>query len=162
MPSLTVEVDPTLLQPTPWSGQGTWTITTDAGDTISGHLPAWAEEDPSENGVPVDQLALRLAGVSHRTFFEGQMMPLVTPDLSAEVEEDAVFEGSTDCNPYAPDITLRQPHVTLQVTAGHWIRGLDPEDLTRIAAQLRAQADLLDHDIRSALIAARDDWATRA
>ena len=35
-------------QPSPWSTPGRWTITTESGSTMSGYLPAWAEDDPSE------------------------------------------------------------------------------------------------------------------
>jgi hypothetical protein len=147
------------VQPRPWSTPGQWTITTDTGLTVSGHLPEWAEDDPSENGVPLSLLPVRLAGVSHRTLFEGQMVSLVTPELNAEPEEDAILEGSIECNPFDPDPELRRPHFTLQVCVGYWIRGLGPDDLTRVIAQLRSQADLLEQEVHPALIAARDDWA---
>jgi hypothetical protein len=89
------------------------------------------------------------------------MMPLTTTDSRDDAEEDAVFEGSIDCNPYDPDTRLRIPVVNIQVSLGHWILGLDPHELTDIATKLRAQADRLHHEILPALIAAREDWATR-
>lgn len=149
-------------QPAPWSTPGTWTITTDTGAALSGYLPEWAEDDPSENGIPLDLLPARLAGINHRTFFEGQIMAVTTPGpRGGDTDEDAVFEGSIDCNPYDPDPARRRPHATLQVCTDHSIPGLGPDDLARIAAQLRTQADHIDHDIRPALTAARADWATR-
>jgi hypothetical protein len=138
---------------------GTWTITTEAGSVSSGYLPAWAEDDPTEVRVPLHLLPLRLADISHRNFFEGQMMPVVAPDAQGEAEEDAVFEGSIDCNPYDADPLLRVPVVNIQVCLDHWILGLDPDGLTEIAAKLRAQADLLDREVRPSLVAAREDWA---
>ncbi|WP_405584994.1 DUF6907 domain-containing protein [Streptomyces sp. NBC_01190] len=40
-------------------------------------------------------------------------------------------------------------------------RPLDPDGLAEVAAQLRAQADRLDHEIRPQLVAVRADWADR-
>ncbi len=146
-------------QPPPWSTPGTWAITTTDGAVTFGYLPAWAEDDPTEIGVPTEELPQRLAQVDHRAFFEGPMVPVTAPDLWDGVEEDTVFEGSIDCNPYAPDPRLRIPVVNLQVSIGRYILGLDPDGLTAIAAKLRAHADLLDHKVRPALTAARQDWA---
>ena len=148
-------------QPSPWSAPGTWAITTTDGAVTSGYLPAWAEDDPTEIGVPAEELPQRLAQVNHRTFFEGLMLPLTAPDLWDDVEEDSVFEGSIDCNPYDPDPRLHVPVVNLQVSVGRYILSLGPDGLADIAAKLRAHADLLDHKVRPALIAARDDWAAR-
>ncbi|MFG1810820.1 ATP-binding protein [Streptomyces sp. NPDC049040] len=148
-------------QPPPWSTPGTWAITTTDGAITTGYLPAWAEDDPTEIGVLAGELTQRLAQVNHRNFFEGPMLPLTAPDLWDGVEEDSVFEGSIDCNPYAPDPRLRVPVVNLQVSVGRWILGLDPDGLADIATKLRAHADLLDHKVGPALIAARDDWAAR-
>lgn len=148
-------------QPPPWSTPGTWTITTTEGNTVSGYLPTWAEDDPTEVDVPVDDLPQKLAQVNHRAFFEGPMLPVTAPDLWNGAEEDSVFEGSIDCNPYDPDPRLRVPVVNLQVSVGRWILGLAPEDLAGVAAKLRVHADLLDHKVRPALVAARADWAAR-
>lgn len=148
-------------QPAPWSTPGTWAITTTGGAVTSGCLPAWAEDDPTEIGVPAEELPQRLAQVNHRAFFEGPMLPLTAPDLWDGVQEDSVFEGSIDCNPYDPDPRLRVPLVNLQVSVGRWMLGLDPDGLADIAAKLRAHADLLDHKVRPALAAAREDWAAR-
>jgi hypothetical protein len=145
-------------QSAPWSTPGKWTITTEAGSVTSGYLPAWAEDDPTEIDIPLNLLPARLAAVNHRNFFEGTMMPLTTD--TTEVEEDAVFEGSIDCNPYDPDPRLRVPVVNLQVCVGRWILGLDPHGLAETAAKLRAQADLLDEKVRPALVAALEDWVT--
>lgn len=146
-------------QPPPWSTPGTWAITTTDNAVTSGYLPAWAEDDPTEMAVEPEELPQRLGMVNHRAFFEGPTMPVTAPDLWDGVEEDSVFEGSIDCNPYDPDPRLRVPVVNLQVSVGRWILGLDPNGLADTAATLRAHADLLDHKVRPALIAARDDWA---
>ena len=148
-------------QPKPWSTPGSWTITTEGGSVMSGYLPEWAEDDPSEAGLPVGLLPARLAGINHRNFFEGTMMPLTTTDTrDDDAEEDAVFEGSIDCNPYDEDPRLRVPVVNIQVCLGRWILGLGPQELADIAVKLRAQADRLHDEVLPALITARDDWAT--
>jgi anti-sigma regulatory factor (Ser/Thr protein kinase) len=154
------ELGPSDGTPPPWSTPGRWTVTTDSGAATSGYLPAWAEDDPTEASVPLDELPERLAGINHRNFFEGPMVPLTAPDVWEGVEEDAIFEGSIDCNPYDPDSALRVPVVNLQVCVGRWILGLDPPGVAEVAAKLRAHADLLDEKVRPALIAAREDWAT--
>ena len=148
-------------QPAPWSTPGKWTIAAEGGSVTSGYLPAWAEDDPSEVDVPLDLLPSRLADINHRSFFEGAMMPLTTSDARDGAEEDALFEGSIDCNPYDADARLRVPVVNLQVCLGRWILGLDPQGLAEVASKLRAQADRLHDEVLPALIAARDDWATR-
>ncbi|MBD0735288.1 DUF6907 domain-containing protein [Streptomyces sp. CBMA29] len=147
-------------QPPPWSTPGKWTITTEGGSVTSGYLPAWAEDDPSETGVSLALLPSRLTGINHRNFFEGPIMPLTTTGSRDDAEEDAVFEGSIDCNPYDPDPCQRAPVVNIQVCLGHWILGLDPKELGDVAAKLRAQADRLHDEVLPALIAAREDWAT--
>ncbi|MFI0718425.1 ATP-binding protein [Streptomyces sp. NPDC021224] len=148
-------------QPPPWSTPGTWTITTTDGTVSEGYLPDWAEDDPTEVDVPVDELPQRLALVHHRTFFEGPLMPVTAPDLWGGPQDEPVLEGSIDCNPHDPDPRLRVPVVNLQLAEGRWILGLDPHQLTEIATKLREHADLLDQKIRPALVAARDDWAAR-
>jgi len=146
-------------QPAPWSTPGKWTITTESGSVTSGYLPDWAEDDPTEADVPLDLLPARLGGINHRNFFEGAMMPLTTTDAKDEAEEDAVFEGSIDCNPYDADTRLRVPVVNIQVCLGRRILGLDPQELADIAVKLRTQADRLQDEVLPALIAAREDWA---
>ena len=127
----------------------------------SGYLPEWAEDDPSEVGVPQEGLGTRLARISHRGCFDGTTMMLSRESKGPEPEEDAVFEGSIDCTPYADEPWARVPVVNIQVCLGTWILGLDPQGLAEVVAKLRAQADLLDLDVRPRLIAARQDWATR-
>ena len=153
------ELGPSDGTPPPWSTPGKWTITTNSGSATSGYLPAWAEDDPTEADVPVDQLPARLVGINHRNFFEGPMVPLTAPDVWGGIEDDAVFEGSIDCNPYDTDPHLRVPIVNLQVCVGRWALGLDPHGLAEVAAKLRAHADFLDEKVRPALVAAREDWA---
>ncbi len=145
-------------QPAPWSTPGTWTITATDGTSASGYLPAWAEDDPTETDVPPDELPQRLALIDHRSLFDGPTMPITAPGRWDDTEDDAVFEPSIHCAPNHPNPGLRVPVANLQVSDGRWIIGLDPGALTEIAGKLRSHADLLDHEVRPALIAALDDW----
>lgn len=145
-------------QPAPWSMPGTWTITTTDGRAAGGYLPEWAEDDPSETGVPPEELNRRLALVSHRTFFEGPLLPVTAPDLWDGPEDEPVFEGSIDCNPHDADPRLRVPVVNLRIAEGRWVLGLDPDALGRVADRLREHADFLDRTVRVDLRAARDGW----
>lgn len=54
--------------------QETWTIATTAGDAVFGHLPAWAHDDPTAANVAPDQLPVELADISHRDYFDGQLL----------------------------------------------------------------------------------------
>ncbi|WUV74752.1 hypothetical protein OHA86_20295 [Streptomyces sp. NBC_01477] len=126
---------------------------------MSGYLPDWAEDDPSEAGVPLDLLPVRLGGINHRTFFEGPLMHLTATNSRDDAEEDVIFAGSIDCNPYDTDTRLRKPVVNIQASPHHWILGLDPGELADVASKLRAQADLLRDEVLPALIAAREDWS---
>ncbi|MFI0894854.1 DUF6907 domain-containing protein [Streptomyces sp. NPDC020983] len=145
----------------PGARRGRGRFTTTDGTVNEGYLPDWAEDDPTEVDVPPDELAQRLALVNHRTFFEGPLMPVTAPDLWDGPQDEPVLEGSIDCNPHDPDPRKRIPVANLQLAEGRWILGLDPHQLTEIAAKLREHADLLDQKIRPALVAARDDWAAR-
>lgn len=145
----------------PFSTPGQWTISTVNGPEVAGYLPYWAEDDPSEAHVPLDQLPLRLVQVEHRTFFEGQTVNLAMPLPGSDAEEEVIFGGSIDCTPYAADPRSRLPVVNVQVCPHCWITGLDPDGLADIAAKLRTQAEHLLDVVRSALIAAREDWDAR-
>ncbi|MFJ5608118.1 DUF6907 domain-containing protein [Streptomyces sp. NPDC093221] len=145
-------------QSRPFGVPGRWTITTPNGPEVSGYLPDWAEDDPSESGVPFDLLPLRLTHIEHRTFFEGQTVSLVETWPGNAAEEEVVLGGSIDCAPYASDPRFRLPVVNIQVCPEHWIAGLDPDGVAEIAARLLDQAELLIREVRPALIAARKDW----
>jgi hypothetical protein len=134
----------------------TWTIETTCGHTTTGYLPAWAEDDPSETGVPLERLGVSLADICHHAPFSGQLLP-VSCD-SSPGRPTVILFGSINCNPYDEDSELRVPVVNLQIVDDYWSNGLDPTALADVAAKLRAQADRLDHEILPALIAARADW----
>ncbi|MBD0739057.1 DUF6907 domain-containing protein [Streptomyces sp. CBMA29] len=136
----------------------TWTITTTIGYTATGYLPVWADDDPSATDVPPQRFATELADITHHQAFSGQLMAVSVTD--APGTETVILSGSIDCAPYSEDPTARLPVVNLQLVDDYWLHNLDPDQLATIATQLRTQADHLDHEVRPALIAARDDWTT--
>lgn len=139
----------------------TWTITTDTGFSISGHLPHWAADDPSEHQLPVDRLGISLSDINHHQDICGQTLPLHCPDPHHRNGRPIpVFHGSIDCDPYATEPELRIPVFNFQLVDDYSIDTLDPDDITHLAATFRAHADLLAHHVRPALVAAREDWAT--
>jgi hypothetical protein len=138
----------------------TWTITTTNGVSVSGHLPKWAQSDPSEQNVPADRLELRLDDLRHCRYFDGQRVEV---DLQ---ERDGRYKGPTailcpqmDVEPFADDPAERIPTVTIEIIEGsdNWIPRLDEDGVADVAAKLRAQADRLDQ-VAADLAAARADW----
>ncbi|WP_407675914.1 DUF6907 domain-containing protein [Peterkaempfera bronchialis] len=94
--------------PAPGREDPTWTLTTTGGHTLTGHLPAWADEDPSESGIPLELLGTRLADISHRTTFPGQPAKVVLG--SAPAQDAEILWASIDCHPYAAvRCVLRHP-----------------------------------------------------
>lgn len=136
----------------------TWTIATTAGYAVTDYLPAWADSDPTATHVPLDQLSVELADVSHRAYFDGQLLRVHHPVFSAAADERVLW-GVLVCDPYAEDPDPRVPVVNVAIVGDYWINHLDPDGLAEVAAKLRAQADRLDHEIRPQLVAARADWA---
>lgn len=137
-----------------------WTITMTTGETISGRLPAWATDDPSENGVLPEELAARLADINYSKQFPGQVLRVYSPasrdGRSTPVE---VLHSSIDCNPYAPDPDPRTPVANIHLAGECWLTDLGPGELGQLAKGLRVVADRLDHDVIPALIDARTEWA---
>ncbi|MEW1862730.1 hypothetical protein AB0399_20560 [Streptomyces sp. NPDC088194] len=137
----------------------TWTITTDTGFSISGHLPPWATDDPSEHQLPVDRLGIALSDINHHQEIHGQTLPLRTPDpCHPDAQSVTVFRGSIDCDPYATEPDLRVPVFNFHLVDDYRLEALGPDDITELATTFRAHADLLDHHVRPALIQARRDW----
>ncbi|WP_405583912.1 DUF6907 domain-containing protein [Streptomyces sp. NBC_01190] len=146
----------------PIEAGSTWTVSTTAGYRAKGYLPSWADEDPSEEGVPLDRLPIRLIDIRHCEFFDGQSLPVRSPAAGGEAASRAwkeqVLWGNIVCSPYAEDPGLRIPVANVAVVDDYWISDLDPEGVAALAAALRAQADRLDHEVHPRLIAIRADW----
>ncbi|WP_329370087.1 hypothetical protein OG896_29110 [Streptomyces sp. NBC_00669] len=142
----------------PASG-GRWRIAAAFGHAVSGYLPAWAENDPSEEGVPIEEFGVRLSDVSHCAEFEGQTVRVRTSDRRGEQPaEEQILYGSIDCHPYAEDPEPRVPVVNINITNGCWVNDLDPAGLAAFIAKLRAQVDRLEGEVLPALVAACADW----
>lgn len=140
----------------------TWAVTTTSGFTANGYLPSWAEDDPSATGIHVDRLPIVLADISHNVTFEGQPMTVWAPgcpDESASTGEAPVLWGTLGCTPYGENTDSRVPVVNLAIVDDYWINNLDPEGLSKIVSQLRAQAERLENEVLPQLVAARADWA---
>jgi hypothetical protein len=140
-----------------------WSIVTSEGLITTGYQPSWSAQDPTEQGVPLDDLASRLRDILHWTAIPGELRPrrrAARPDAAAEDEMgDWVFASTIECRPYDEDPARRVPTVSFHLTEQCWLEGLTPQDVADLAAQLRRQADRLQHDVGPALDAARADWA---
>ncbi|MET8325136.1 hypothetical protein [Streptomyces sp. NPDC005181] len=142
----------------------TWSITTESGATVSGHLPAWSEDDPSKTDLPDDKLHLHLSDVTHHQAIPGQPMVINTPfgiDGGREIYEENVFCATITCSPHSPVPADRVPTATITVVEDCVMEDLDPQDVTDVAAKLRAQADRLNQ-VAQQLADARADWAANA
>ncbi|WP_435133671.1 DUF6907 domain-containing protein [Actinacidiphila sp. bgisy144] len=138
-----------------------WTITTSDGRTVTGYLPPWAGDDPSEHNVPADQLADRLADIHHTARFPGQRINLYSaPGPTGRPTSQEIFSCTIDCTPYAFHPDPRMPVANVHLCEETWITDLDPDGLLNLAHLLRAQADRLDHEIRPALLSAITTWPT--
>ncbi|WP_328470851.1 DUF6907 domain-containing protein [Streptomyces sp. NBC_00448] len=137
-----------------------WTLTDTDGRTLTGHLPPWAGDDPSEHNVPPDAWEDRLADIHLTRRFPGRTVPVycATSPAPGPVAEEA-FSCTLDCNPHAEGPEPRVPLVNMHLCGDSWFTDLGPEDLTRLAATFRWVANRLDREVRPALVDAQEDWA---
>ena len=137
----------------------TWTITTAGGEAMTGHLPGWAEEDPSRAEVPAARLPAVLADITHHADMGGLIMPV---SRAQDPAQDApVLAVSIECKPFPEDGDPLTPVVNVQVTGDFWIKDLDPAAVTDLGQRLQTLADRLVTTVAPALTAARTDWARR-
>lgn len=138
-----------------------WAITTTTGEQITGYLPSWATEDPSEADVPPEELAARLADICHFTEFPGQVLQAYSPGNATDAPQALeIMRSSINCAPYSPTPALALPVATVRVAGEYWITDLDPTDLAEIVKGLRATADRLDHVVIPQLDDIRAEWTT--
>ncbi|CAG6394095.1 hypothetical protein NMG29_32380 [Streptomyces cocklensis] len=143
---------------------GTWSISTTGRVTLTGYLPPWADEEPSESDVPLEELSVKLIDLADWRPFDGQRMRIHNPahaDGASLAVEESLFDGHIACYPYREDLQERTPYANVLVVNDLWLNHLTPEDLTRLTAQLRAQADHIEKDVTPILEAARNDWTAR-
>lgn len=140
------------------SSSRTWIISTTNGETMSGYLPAWAEEDPSKSDVAPDQLAVELSDITHEAAFGGQFMR-VCPGAQDPGVDTAMLIALMQCIPFVGDDTeTRLPLVNVQVVDDLWITDLDPSGVLEVAEKFRSFADLLVDTVAPSLSAARAEW----
>ncbi|WNI15236.1 DUF6907 domain-containing protein [Actinacidiphila sp. ITFR-21] len=151
-------------EPTAPPAGKTWTITTEHGASITGYLPPWDPQDPSEENIPANYLELRLSDLAHVRHFDGQIIEVDVSQGGGKgryVGPCGILEGGIWLQPYSDDPAERVPMVRIEALEGSddWLTPLDPDGVADLAAKLRAQADRLDNEVRPMLIAAREDWA---
>ncbi len=138
-----------------------WTITTVNDVRVSGHLPAWAEKDPSQDDVPADRLQLRLVDLTHTRDYGGPTVRVDGPFGEGgkhEIDEDTLCRAQIWCAPHSLDPEQRVPYAIVTVLEDCVIGGLDPAGVADLAAKLHAQAAVLDQ-VAVDLAEARADWA---
>jgi len=156
---------------------GSWTLTATDGWVVSGYLPGWADQDPSEADVPAEELSARLAEICHYQDFPGQRLRFTVvsdnpafsvlsdllpgPPPCTESDEIEAFLGGIVCRALDDGSASHAPTVNMDILPGYVMDALTPDDLADLAVKLRAQADRIECDIRPKLIAAREDWTTQ-
>jgi hypothetical protein len=139
-----------------------WTISADDGSVIAGHLPEWAQEDPTAYGVPVSQLPGVLGDMTHWADFEGALLRAHTTETGGATgspAETVVFASSIMCHPFPDPEHGSLPFAEVQITPDCWMTGLDPDALIALAATLRTLAGRIENDVHPLLLGARTDWA---
>jgi hypothetical protein len=139
-----------------------WTITTETGVTVRGHLPEWAEQDPSKANIPANRLQLHVSDVHHSCHYDGPTVKVDVPgyDTDRYTGDDQILQPTMRCLPHSDDPANRIPVVVVEAVAGSdvWLGPFDPGGVCALADKLRAHADYLD-DIAAHLQDAREDWA---
>ncbi|MBY8879729.1 DUF6907 domain-containing protein [Actinacidiphila acidipaludis] len=137
-----------------------WTLRSDTGVTVFGYLPPWAEEDPSDDNIPVKKLRFRLSDITHERVYDAPQMTVRGPfgdDGALEDVDSRVFAPQIWCGPHSDYPEERQPYAFITVLEECVIDHLGPQEVADIAGKLRAQADVLDQAAID-LAAARADW----
>lgn len=137
-----------------------WSITTTDGRVTSGHLPPWAQDDPSKAGVEPDRLRIELADITHEKSFGGCFIPVCSGAEELGTLK-AMLVAHMQCRPFTdggdPDEVC--PLVNIQLLDDLWIRRLGLDGVAKVAEKFRRFADLLVYTVTPALYAARGDWA---
>jgi len=137
-----------------------WTLRTDTGATVSGYLPAWAQEDPSQDNVPVDKLRFRLTDLTHEREYDAPRITVhapLGPDGAMEDIDSRLFAPQIWCGPHSDYPEERTPYALITVLEDCVLDHQGPKDVASLAAKLRAQAAVLDR-VAVDLAAARADW----
>lgn len=142
---------------TPAASDLMWAVSTTSGETVRGHLPSWAADDPSKTGVPPWRLRDELADIAHYADMGGLITSVVRGQDPPETV--AVLAVGMECKPFAEDEEPCVPVVSIQITDDFWIKDLDPDGVADFGQRLWALADRLITIVAPALITARADWS---
>ncbi|WP_335982035.1 DUF6907 domain-containing protein [Streptomyces sp. CA2R106] len=141
----------------------TWRVTATNGVTVSGYLPPWAYEDPSESDVHPVALPVGLARLELFRYFDGVPGSLVGPGDGTDEDGYTTPFGALTCHPCAdretPDRPVH-PVLTIQVSDTEETVCTDPDELAALITRLRAHTDYLDQHVRPAFTTIREDWRT--
>ena len=135
----------------------TWVVATVGGETVSGYLPGWADEDPSRCGVLPEWLHVALADVVLEADMGGLVLPVACGQGPAE--EAGVLAVTIGCKPFGEDDEPRVPVVSVQVVDDFWLRDLDPDGVADLGQRLQGLGRRLLATVAPELAAARADWA---
>jgi DNA-binding XRE family transcriptional regulator len=135
----------------------TWAVTTTGGVTVRGHLPGWADNDPSSEGVLPGRLGVALADVVLEADAGGLVLPVVHGQDPAE--EMGVLAVTMVCKPFGLEDEPQVPVADVQLVDDFWLKGLDPQGIADFGERLQALGHALVHQVGPALQAARDDWS---
>ena len=142
----------------PVSAGRTWAISTTTGYTTRGHLPAWADDDPSATGVAPERLGTELTDVLHCTTFGGQLLR-ACPRALDPGEGSVALTPYLQCAPYAEEPERRVPLLNLQLAGDLWLTNLDPQGALEVAEQFEDFVNVLREKAVPAVMAARTEWA---
>jgi hypothetical protein len=138
-----------------------WTVTTVNGVSVSGYLPKWAEDDPSESGVAPERLSVTLVDIAHRRAFDGIALTAFTEGRSDRAHLVNAFAPEIQCHP-CPDPELPGeslvPVVNVQISPECWMTDLGPDQLLAYADQFDSLAHRIRSEVVPTLEAARADW----
>jgi hypothetical protein len=137
----------------------TWVIRSAGGVTATGHLPEWADEDPSTDGLTPVEFDNHLSDLCHRRDFGGLPVNIWHPASGADVPSPTgILAFHIACSPHVATIPP-QPLAAIQIVDDYNVVDLDPDGVRHFAMGLRKMADVLDREVVPALVAAREDWA---
>ncbi|WP_335979628.1 hypothetical protein [Streptomyces sp. CA2R106] len=139
----------------------TWRLTTTNGVAVSGYLPPWAFEDPSESDIDPDRLAVAAIDVELFHYFDGVPGSLTGTDHGTDIDGYMTPFGAITCRPCpdreVPDRPVH-PVLTVQVSDTEETVCADPDELGALITRLRTRTDYLDQHVRPAFIVVYEDW----
>lgn len=103
---------------------------------------------------------------SHDRFVEdvthvlGEVDWLTLPvDTCHEPDDVAILQAGVYLNPYSSDERHRSPYALVEIAEGEYTQPLGPEELAKVIAKVRAQADKFER-LHARLVAATSEWVT--